>query len=194
MEFKAIPSFAKSYKKEYAFLFGIDTLFGEILKLICFDYIPSYMIQKASKLATWIEKLIKEYKQGNGSLQDLNGKDVKEDVRYNINNVTECNGFYLGGFEYSLQDISDSIIIGLRLSGKKPNNKIKKSLLLIKLQRVINYYDNVFKYNIIDDLIDDLSDDEYDFSSYIGYDTESSDDEEDYEGLASFDALREASD
>ena len=90
MKFKAIPSFAKSYKKEYAFLFGIDNLFGEILKIICLDHIPSYKMQKASKLATRIEQLIKEYKQGNGNLQDLNGKDVNEDVRYNFNCVTEC--------------------------------------------------------------------------------------------------------
>lgn len=60
MEFKVIPSFAKSYKKEYAFLFGIDSLFGEIIKLVCFNNVPSYKMQKASKLATKIEQLIKD--------------------------------------------------------------------------------------------------------------------------------------
>ena len=50
-------------------------------------------------------------------------------------------------------------------------------MLLIKIQKVISYYNSVFKYNIIDDDTD-LNEDEYYFSCYISYDTESSDDEE----------------
>lgn len=66
----------------------------------------------------------------------------------------------------------------LKLSNKKPNGILRKSLLFIRLQRVINYYKRVFKYKIIED---DLSDDEFDYNSYVSLvssDTESSDDEQ----------------
>ena len=48
-------------------------------------------------------------------------------------------------------------------------------MLFIKIQKVIKYYNSVFKYNIIDDT--DLNEDEYDFIININYDTESSDDD-----------------
>ena len=179
MEFKVIPSFAKSYKKEYAFLFGIDSLFGEIVKLISYEYkTQKHWSYKASKLATRIETLIKEYEQGNGNLQNLNGKDVNEDVCHNLYKVSDYIAGHLGGFEYSLDDILYSIMGSLKLSNKKPNGILRKSLLFIRLQRVINYYKRVFKYKIIED---DLSDDEFDYNSYVSlvsYDTESCDDEQ----------------
>lgn len=89
---------------------------------------------------------------------------------------------HLGGFNYSLDDRLDDILYtimsNLKLSNKKPNGILRRSLLFIRLQRVINYYDRVFKYKIIED---DLSDDEFDYNIYgslISYDTETSDDEQ----------------
>lgn len=134
------------------------------------------------KLATRIATLIKEYEQGNGNLQNLNGKDVKEDVCHNLYKVSDYISAHLGGFNYSLDDRLDDILYtimsNLKLSNKKPNGILRRSLLFIRLQRVINYYDRVFKYKIIED---DLSDDEFDYNIYgslISYDTETSDDEQ----------------
>lgn len=65
MEFKAIPSFAKSYKKEYIFLLGISNLFEELLNYFRVDGdINSFCFKDVSRLVAKIANLIRKYKQG----------------------------------------------------------------------------------------------------------------------------------
>ena len=87
MEFKAIPSFAKSYKKEYIFLLGINHLFEELLNYFRVDGdINFFCFKDVSRLVAKIANLIRKYKQGidYGNLQSFDEKDVNYSDIYGV--------------------------------------------------------------------------------------------------------------
>ena len=83
------PDYAKSFKKEYIFLLGIDQSFSYLNKDLDF-----YDVEKGSlkKRSGWIDKIrihIKQYKEGldSGILKDLSEGEINFEVFENIEHI-----------------------------------------------------------------------------------------------------------
>ena len=97
MNCKAIPDYAKSFKKEYIFLLGIDEGFLYVHKYIILNDIENGILEEKSK---WIERLynqIKKYKKGldSGVLKDLSEEEINYEAFINIENVEMMISEYL---------------------------------------------------------------------------------------------------
>ena len=94
---KAIPDYAKSFKKEYIFLLGIDESFSYLNKDLYF-----YDVERGSlkKRSGWIDKIniqIKKYKEGidSGILKDLTEEELNNEVFNNIEEIEMAISEYL---------------------------------------------------------------------------------------------------
>ena len=97
MNCKAIPDYAKSFKKEYIFLLGIDESFSYLKKDLNF-----YDVERGSlkKRSGWIDKIsiqIKKYKEGidSGILKDLSEEEINFEVFKNIEDIEMTISEYL---------------------------------------------------------------------------------------------------
>ena len=89
MNFKAIPDYAKSFKKEYIFLLGIGESFSYLNKDLDFIDVEKGSLKKRSG---WIDKInihIKKYKEGldSGVLKDLSEEELNFEVFLNIEHI-----------------------------------------------------------------------------------------------------------
>ena len=97
MNFKAIPDYAKSFKKEYIFLLGIDESFSYLNKDLDFYDVKRGSLKKRSG---WIDKIhihIKQYKEGldSGILKDLSEEELNYEVFVNIEHIEMIISEYL---------------------------------------------------------------------------------------------------
>ena len=97
MSCKAIPDYAKSFKKEYIFLLGIDESFSYLNKDLYFNDVENGSLKKRSG---WINKIniqIKKYKEGidSGILKDLSGEELNFEVFLNIEHIEMIISEYL---------------------------------------------------------------------------------------------------
>ena len=97
MNCKAIPDYAKSFKKECIFLLGIDESFSYLKKDLNF-----YDVERGSlkKRSGWIDKIsiqIKKYKEGidSGILKDLSEEEINFEVFKNIEDIEMTISEYL---------------------------------------------------------------------------------------------------
>lgn len=143
MNRKAIPDYAKTFKKEYIFLLGIDEGFSYIS-----NYIATYDIEKGilKEKSKWINKMyiaIKKYKEclESGVLQDLLKEAINYEAFLNIENVemiiSECLERYL--------DINP---VGIsKINKEKYEKNVDKDFPgLRKLIDTLSYYYEVIKY------------------------------------------------
>ena len=97
MNCKAIPAYAKSFKKENIFLLGIDKSFSYLNQdLYFYDVVRGSM----KKRSGWIDKIniqIKKYKEGidSGILKDLSEEELNYEVFLNIEDIEITINEYL---------------------------------------------------------------------------------------------------
>ena len=94
---KAIPDYAKSFKKEYIFLLGIDESFSYLNKDMNFFDVERGSLKKRSG---WIDKIniqIKTYKEGidSGILKGLSEEELNFEVFLNIEHIEMIINEYL---------------------------------------------------------------------------------------------------
>ena len=97
MNCKAIPDHAKSFKKEYIFLLGIDESFSYFNKDLYFIDVENGSLKKRSG---WINKIniqIKKYKEGSdsGVLKDLSEEEINFEAFSNIEHIEMIISEYL---------------------------------------------------------------------------------------------------
>ena len=97
MNCKAIPDYAKSFKKEYIFLLGIDESFSYFNKDLYFIDVENGSLKKRSG---WINKIniqIKKYKEGldSGVLKDLSEEEINFEAFSNIEHIEMIISEYL---------------------------------------------------------------------------------------------------
>ena len=161
MSFHAIPSFAKSYKKEYVFLYGIDDGFGHIEKYLNKDKINKKDRRMIKRYIKIIDKCIKDYQIGieEGILQDLKDKDVKPSVFSSMDDLYDdvVNYFYYID-SLILMGIIDKRKFGNFVAfnmdgikiryerGYKYGNFLNLYFIFEKLKNLIKYHKQVIKY------------------------------------------------
>ena len=128
MNCKAIPDYAKSFKKEYIFLLGIDESFSYLNKDMNFFDVERGSLKKRSG---WIDKIniqIKKYKEGidSGILKDLSEEELNFEVFLNIEHIEMIINEYLDRY----LNINPTVIS--KINTKKYENNVDKGLPRIK--------------------------------------------------------------
>ena len=128
MNCKAIPDYAKSFKKEYIFLLGIDESFSYLNKDMNFFDVERGSLKKRSG---WIDKIniqIKKYKEGidSGILKDLSEEELNFEVFLNIEHIEMIINEYLDLY----LNINPTGIS--KINTKKYENNVDKGLPRIK--------------------------------------------------------------
>ena len=123
MNCKAIPDYAKSFKKEYIFLLGTDEGFSYVHKYIVLNDVENGILEEKSK---WIERLynqIKKYKEGldSGVLKDLSKEEINYEAFINIENVEMMISEYLDRY------------LDINPVGYSKINKKNMKIMLIKI-------------------------------------------------------------
>ena len=143
MNCKAIPDYAKSFKKEYIFLLGIDESFSYLNKDMNFFDVERGSLKKRSG---WIDKIniqIKKYKEGidSGILKDLSEEELNLEVFLNIEHIEMTISDYLDRY-------LDLNPIGISKINKEQyeNNVDKDYPGLRKLIDTLSYYYENIKY------------------------------------------------
>lgn len=92
MSHKVYPDYAKSFKKEFLFLRGIDKEFGHFLKCVFFYDAMTGSFSRKRKSIDRLNKIINKYKRGldSGVLKDLSKKGMGREVYYNIDYLEEA--------------------------------------------------------------------------------------------------------
>ena len=128
MNCKAISDYAKSFKKEYIFLLGIDESFSYLNKDMNFFDVERGSLKKRSG---WIDKIniqIKKYKEGidSGILKDLSDEELNFEVFLNIEHIEMIINEYLDRY----LNINPTVIS--KINRKKYENNVDKGLPRIK--------------------------------------------------------------
>ena len=171
MNCKAIPDYAKSFKKEYVFLLGIDEAFSYLFKGIGFHFIGYGSLKKVS---SWIDKIniyIKKCKVGldSGVFKDLSEEEINFEAFSNIESVEQIVGEHLNRYAYL--DSNDNY----KIDKKKYEDNVGKDFPgLRKLVDTLSYYDEVIKYKKTYNLPNSVTD------TYIDSDSDSDSDSDDY--------------
>ena len=143
MNCKAIPDYAKSFKKEYIFLLGIDESFSYFNKDLYFIDVENGSLKKGSG---WINKIniqIKKYKEGldSGVLKDLSEEEINFEAFSNIEHIEMIISEYLDRY----LNINPTGIS--KINKKKYENNIDKDYPgLRKLIDTLSYYYETIKY------------------------------------------------
>ena len=89
MPFKPVPRYAKPYKREFIFLYGIDDTFGELQKYISDFGVLRKNKRKVKRIIKRIAKYLINYKKGidYGTIQRLDNKGVTIDVFDNMESI-----------------------------------------------------------------------------------------------------------
>ena len=140
MNCKAIPDYAKSFKKEYIFLLGIDESFSYLNKDMNFFDVERGSLKKRSG---WIDKIniqIKKYKEGidSGILKDLSEEELNFEVFLNIEHIEMIINEYLDRY----LNINPTGIS--KINKKKYENNVDKDYPgLRKLIDTLSYYETI---------------------------------------------------
>ena len=143
MNCKAIPDYAKSFKKEYIFLLGIDESFSYLNKHMNFFDVERGSLKKRSG---WIDKIniqIKKYKEGidSGILKDLSEEELNFAVFFNIEHIEMIINEYLDRY-LNINPTGSS-----KINKKKYENNVDKDYPgLRKLIDTLSYYYETIKY------------------------------------------------
>ena len=143
MNCKAIPDYAKSFKKEYIFLLGIDESFSYLNKDLYFIDDKNGSLKKRSG---WIDKIIiqiKKYKEGidSGILKDLSEEELNDEVFLNIEHIEMIIGEYLDRY----LNINPTGIS--KINKEEYENNVDKDYPgLRKLIDTLSYYNETIKY------------------------------------------------
>ena len=143
MSCKAIPDYAKSFKKEYIFLLGIDESFSYLNKDLYFIDVENGSLKKISG---WIDKIyiqIKKYKEGldSGILKDLSEEELNFERFLNIEHIEMVISEYLDRY----LNINPTGIS--KINKKKYENNVDKDYPgLRKLIDTLSYYYETIKY------------------------------------------------
>ena len=98
MACKAIPDYAKSFKKQYIFLLGLDSEFSHILQYLLHYEIEEGILKEKSKTIERLYKIIKKYQDGlkSGIFKDLSEVSLNFEVFLNIEDLEMMVSDYLG--------------------------------------------------------------------------------------------------
>ena len=192
---KAIPSYVKSFKRQYISLLGIDQEFGYLHKELYFEDVEKGSLKKREKFIDRLYNYIKKYGEAvkSGFFKDLSEEELPSDVFLNIEHIEMSLEEFLENYLVPCTEDDDQYEYDdciYKLDKQKYENNVDKDYPgLKKLIDTLKLYYETIKYEKIYNLpperktttrpnINYSSESEYD-SEYETED-ESDSDREDY--------------
>ena len=180
MYYKAIPSYVKSFKRQYISLLGIDQEFGYLNKDLYFEDVEKGSLKKRSEFIDKIYNYIKKYGEAvkSGFFKDLSEEELPIDVFLNIEHIEMSLEEFLEIYiepctedddEYEYDDCI------YKLNKQKYENNVDKDYPgLRKLIDTLSFYYETIKYEKIYPKSETTS------CSNINYSSDSEDESDNY--------------
>ena len=159
MYYKAIPSYVKSFKRQYICLMGINQDFGHIHRYLAYENIKKGDLEKQEKFLQSLCFLIGKYGEAvkSGFFKDLSEEELTLDVFDNIDDIEKTIDEYLERYletavEYDEEFECHNCV--LKINKKKYEKKVDKDYpglrKLVDTLRIYHetiHYEKIYKYN-----------------------------------------------
>lgn len=159
MYYKAIPSYVKSFKRQYICLMGINQDFGHIHRYLAYENIKKGDLKKQEKFLQSLSFLIGKYGEAvkSGFFKDLSEEELPLDVFDNIDDIEKTIDEFLERYVETVVEYDEEFDCNncfLKINKKKYEKKVDKDYpglrKLVDTLRIYHetiHYEKIYKYN-----------------------------------------------
>ena len=159
MYYKAIPSYVKSFKRQYICLMGINQDFGHIHRYLAYENIKKGDLKKQEKFLQSLCFLIGKYGEAvkSGFFKDLSEEELPLDVFDNIDDIEKTIDEFLERYVETVVEYDEEFDCNncfLKINKKKYEKKVDKDYpglrKLVDTLRIYHetiHYEKIYKYN-----------------------------------------------
>ena len=159
MYYKAIPSYVKSFKRQYICLMGINQDFGHIHRYLAYENIKKGDLKKQEKFLQSLCFLIGKYGEAvkSGFFKDLSEEELPLDVFDNIDDIEKTIDEFLERYVETVVEYDEEFDCNncfLKINIKKYEKKVDKDYpglrKLVDTLRIYHetiHYEKIYKYN-----------------------------------------------
>ena len=159
MCYKAIPSYVKSFKRQYICLMGINQDFGHIHRYLAYENIKKGDLKKQEKFLQSLCFLIGKYGEAvkSGFFKDLSEEELPLDVFDNIDDIEKTIDEFLERYVETVVEYDEEFDCNncfLKINKKKYGKKVDKDYpglrKLVDTLRIYHetiHYEKIYKYN-----------------------------------------------
>ena len=159
MYYKAIPSYVKSFKRQYICLMGINQDFGHIHRYLAYENIKKGDLKKQEKFLQSLCFLIGKYGEAvkSGFFKDLSEEELPLDVFDNIDDIEKTIDEFLERYVETVVEYDEEFDCNncfLKINKKKCEKKVDKDYpglrKLVDTLRIYHetiHYEKIYKYN-----------------------------------------------
>ena len=159
MYYKAIPSYVKSFKRQYICLMGINQDFGHIHRYLAYENIKKGDLKKQEKFLQSLCFLIGKYGEAvkSGFFKDLSEEELPLDVFDNIDDIEKTIDEFLERYVETVVEYDEEFECNncfLKINKKKYEKKVDKDYpglrKLVDTLRIYHetiHYEKIYKYN-----------------------------------------------
>lgn len=159
MYYKAIPSYVKSFKRQYICLMGINQDFGHIHRYLAYENIKKGDLKKQEKFLQSLCFLIGKYGEAvkSGFFKDLSEEELPLDVFDNIYDIEKTIDEFLERYVETVVEYDEEFDCNncfLKINKKKYEKKVDKDYpglrKLVDTLRIYHetiHYEKIYKYN-----------------------------------------------
>ena len=156
---KAIPSYVKSFKRQYICLLGINQDFGYLNKELYFEDVEKGSLKKREKFIDRLYNYIKKYGEAvkSGFFKDLSEEELPLDVFDNIDDIEKTIDEFLERYVETVVEYDEEFECNncfLKINKKKYEKKVDKDYpglrKLVDTLRIYHetiHYEKIYKYN-----------------------------------------------
>ena len=159
MYYKAIPSYVKSFKRQYICLMGINQDFGHIHRYLAYENIKKGDLKKQEKFLQSLCFLVGKYGEAvkSGFFKDLSEEELPLDVFDNIDDIEKTIDEFLERYVETVVEYDEEFDCNncfLKINKKKYEKKVDKDYpglrKLVDTLRIYHetiHYEKIYKYN-----------------------------------------------
>ena len=159
MYYKAIPSYVKSFKRQYICLMGINQDFGHIHRYLAYENIKKGDLKKQEKFLQSLSFLIGKYGEAvkSGFFKYLSEEELPLDVFDNIDDIEKTIDEFLERYVETVVEYDEEFDCNncfLKINKKKYEKKVDKDYpglrKLVDTLRIYHetiHYEKIYKYN-----------------------------------------------
>lgn len=159
MYYKAIPSYVKSFKRQYICLMGINQDFGYIHRYLAYENIKKGDLKKQEKFLQSLCFLVGKYGEAvkSGFFKDLSEEELPLDVFDNIDDIEKTIDEFLERYVETVVEYDEEFDCNncfLKINKKKYEKKVDKDYpglrKLVDTLRIYHetiHYEKIYKYN-----------------------------------------------
>ena len=156
---KAIPSYVKSFKRQYICLMGINQDFSHLLKHLDYEDVKQGSLKKREIFIDRLYNYIKKYGEAvkSGFFKDLSEEELPLDVFDNIDDIEKTIDEFLERYVETVVEYDEEFDCNncfLKINKKKYEKKVDKDYpglrKLVDTLRIYHetiHYEKIYKYN-----------------------------------------------